>query len=124
LTATPLPPAAGIESDVQTLLDTLVELGGHLRALLDLASRKLEAMKRADVPALTQCAAEEERELQRMLRRDGQREAVLARLAQALRFRSQAPARLTEIAARLPQPFSSQILAKSAALRDLATKLE
>jgi hypothetical protein len=118
------PRTADLDDDVQTLLCTLNELGDHLRALHQLAIRKLDAMKRADIALLNSCAAEEECELQRMLRRDGKRDAVLARLAQALRMRTSAPARLTEIAGRLPQPFSSQIVAKSAELRGLAENLE
>lgn len=112
------------EADVQDLLATLEELGGHLTSLLSLCDRKLVAMKAADVPALNQVAGEEERELQKMLRRDGQRDAVLARLAQALRLGGSTPSRLSEIAARLPEPFCTEILGKSAELRRLATNLE
>lgn len=113
-----------VEDDARELVETLEDIERHLSALLQISERKLEAMRRADVHALGQCALDEERELQRLLRHDGRRETVLARLAQALRVFGPAPARLSAIAARLSPPYSTQILAKSTVLRDRAKKLE
>ncbi|MFQ5806196.1 MAG: flagellar export chaperone FlgN [Phycisphaerae bacterium] len=108
---------------VRDLLATVTSLHELLKQLLELAGRKLAAMRSADAGALQQCAADEGGVLQALFEREKQRDAVLARLAQSLHWRADCRPRLSEIAERLPEPFSSRLRAKIVGLRQTAGEL-
>ena len=110
------------------LTETARELGQHLAALhatlkqlTELANTKLAAMRQADTNALNACAAREEELLREVFRMEQARNAVLARLAQSLHCPN---VRLTEIAARLPEPLASSLRARSLALKEIAGELQ
>lgn len=113
----------GLDAQVDELLATLTSLHEMLRQLLELAGRKLAAMRAADTEALRQCAADEGGILRALFEREKQRDAVLARLAQSVQWHEARHARLSEIAERLPEPFSSRLRAKTAGLRRTADEL-
>jgi hypothetical protein len=132
-TAHHLPPAPQSSGPVPTsvvmpllrdLVGHLLRLGTALSELTALAGEKLTAIRRADSAALEQCAAREGALLQRVFREEGQRKAVLARLAQGLQCPDAERVRLTEIAARLPEPLASSLRARGAVLRDQAAELQ
>jgi hypothetical protein len=113
-----------LEAPVGQLLEMLTALQQLLKQLLELADRKLIAMRSADTDALQECAADEGKLLEAVFQRERQRKAVLARLAQSLRWPGGERARLGEIAERLPEPFSSRLRAKTVGLQQVATGLQ
>ena len=109
----------------------LHDLGQHLRglhaALTDLSNltdEKLAGMKSADTAALHRCAAREADLLRQVFNDEHNRNAVLARLAQALQCGARTPPRLSEIADRLPEPLASSLRARNAALKVVAGELK
>lgn len=107
-----------------TLLEELVSHQDALRGLLGMSERKLESLRRADTIALHTISQEETEAVDAIASLDARRNAVLARLAQLVPDTVPQRPRLSEIAAVVPEPFSSQILAKTLGLRDLAEKLQ
>lgn len=99
-------------------------LAGQLRTLLELAERKLAAMRRADPAAIHECTLEETDCLREHYRMDRRLRAVLARFAQRLPDGTLSQPRVAEVAGRLAEPLASRIQAKSACLRPLAEKLQ
>ncbi len=108
----------------QTLTQRLADLHARLRQLAELAGEKLAALRRADAPALTECAAREEILLREQLSDDAQHKALLARLAQTLHCPAAPRVTLAEIADRLPEPAASHLRARTAALRQIAAVLQ
>jgi hypothetical protein len=115
---------AALDAEARALAETLSELQPALRRLIELSERKLAALRRADTEGLTRCAQEEKELLQSVQLLERRRHAVLARLAQQLRWPPAAGATLSHIADRLHEPISSVIRARIAPLRDLASTLE
>lgn len=113
-----------VELEARALADTLSELQPALRRLIELSERKLAALRRADAGALARCAQAEKELLDSLQLIERRRHAVLARLAQQLRWPPAAGATLSQIADRLPEPISSVIRVRIAPLRDLASHLE
>lgn len=112
------------EADARELLDLLSELREGLRRLDDIASEKLTALRKADCAALLKCAEQEGQALERVGKRDRQRSALLARLAQRMPGASKPQPRLSEIADSFPEPFASQIRSQALGLRELALSLQ
>ncbi len=112
-----------LEEHVRDLLATVIALHELLKQLLELAARKLSAMRVADTETLQHCAADEGAVLQTVFERERERDAALARLAQGLHWSEAVPPRLSEIAERLPEPLSSRLRAKIAGLRQTAHEL-
>ncbi len=108
---------------VDELLELLSSLQDLLRQLTDLAETKLQAMREADVEGLHRCAARECQVLERLFEREQSRDAVLARVAQALRYEPDSRPRLAEVAEKLAEPHSSRLRAKIAGLRHVSTEL-
>jgi hypothetical protein len=106
------------------LLATLSSSHELLKQLLELAGRKLAAMRSADTETLQQCAADESEVLRLMFENEQERDAVLARLAQSLHWRDSRAPSLTDITARAPEPFSSRLRAKTTGLRQIAAALK
>lgn len=115
---------ATLASDTRELLAALAALHERLLSLAHLASEKLRAMRAADVATLDELAAREAAELDSLQERDTAREAIVARLAQHLPDSIGPLPKLGELAARLPEPFASQIRAKNEGLRVAARSLE
>lgn len=115
---------ASLETEAGKLCEALAETQRQTRALLDLAERKLVALRRADAAELNQCAREEASLVEEAQRTGCARKTVIARLAQRLRAPRLRNGSLAEIAARLPEPFSSSLKARSVPLRELAVALE
>lgn len=115
--------APDVSTDAAALVDSLAELHGLMQRLAELVREKLDALRVAAADRLMRCAQEEAATLEAVLRNNQSREAILARLAQALHWPEIRTAPLREIAARLPQPQSSQITAKSVPLKRLAEEL-
>jgi flagellar biosynthesis/type III secretory pathway chaperone len=120
-TAQTEPPTA--EGHVRDLLTMLHALHESLKQLLELAGRKLLAMRAADTDALQDCATEERAVLQTLFARQQKRDAVLARLAQSLPNHDGRLLALPELAGRLPEPFSSRLRARSLGVRQTADAL-
>jgi flagellar biosynthesis/type III secretory pathway chaperone len=118
------PGRADLTPIVTEVLDTLATLQGLLQRLTELASRKLDAMRRADTGDLQSCTAMEHRLLADVSAARKEREAIVARLAQTLHWPEAVTAPLGEVADRLPEPFSSYIRAKNRALREVADTLQ
>lgn len=114
----------GLVEIVGELLDRLADLQGELRELLALADAKLEALRRADADGLQRCSSAESQRLERVLRLNRERAAVLARLAQRLHWPEAASASLSDIAARVGEPLGSRLRARSVPLREVAAQLE
>jgi len=110
---------AGVES----LLERLDALLAGLQELVAIADRKRDALRRADAGTLQTCAATEERVLRRLFRGADAPRAVSACLAQSLRALDPSARSLSDLAARLPEPFGSRIRAKNEALRAVARAL-
>ena len=120
----PSPTASpNLGQDTEELLAVAGELHALLKRLVGVADEKLQAMRGADTRALYRCAAEEGRLLQLLFEREKQRNAVFARLAQELHWEPTRPARLSEIAARLPEPFGPRLQAKTEGLRQTTAAL-
>ena len=105
------------------LLDSLSSLQDWLRQLTELAEVKLQAMRRADAEGLHRCAARECQVLEQLFQCERARDAIVARVAQALRYEADERPRLTEIAEKLPEPASSRLRAKIAGLQQVSTNL-
>jgi flagellar biosynthesis/type III secretory pathway chaperone len=118
------PPPAGLTPIVTELLGALGALQALLQRLTDLASQKLDTMRHADAGGLQSCTAMEHRLLAEVAGRQRERDAIVARLAQALQWPEATTASLAEIARHLPEPFSSYIAAKSRALGEIAGTLQ
>jgi hypothetical protein len=116
--------AATLASDSRELLAALAALHGRLISLAHLAAEKLCAMRAADVATLDELAAREAAELDLLQERDAARQAIVARMAQHLPDSDGRLPKLTELAARLPEPLASQIRAKNEGLRVAARRLE
>jgi hypothetical protein len=116
--------ARSLEQHVHDLLATLNALQQMLGQLLDLAVRKLAAMRHADTGALHKCAAEESVVLHALFEKEKERDAVIARLAQSLPLPEGGPLRLSHIAERLPEPLGSRLRAKTLGLRQVAGALQ
>lgn len=112
------------ERELPALLEVLALLQEQLRALVELAGAKLEALRGADAAALDRYARAEEGLIAAVTAAGSERSAILARLAQALRQPGLEQLRMSAVAAVLPEPFSSAILAKSVALREITLELE
>jgi len=106
------------------LIENLATLQALLRQLSASASAKLTAIRAADSQALQGCAAREAELLEQVYRLAPARDALLARLAQALPISSSKQARLSEIAAALPEPTASLLRARNAALQQIARELQ
>jgi hypothetical protein len=115
--------ALDLEAQIGELLEALSGLHEMFKQLLALARAKLVALRAADAAALQRCAARECGVLERLFEQERQRDAVLARLAQSLHPGSTAVPRVSEIAERLPEPFSSRLRARAVGLRQTAKEL-
>lgn len=120
----PLPDASAEATEFRAMLDVLTLLGDQLRALVEIASAKLGAMRSADAAAIEAHVRAEEKALVAVAEIENRRRAILARLAQTLRCPDLTRQRLSALAALLPEPFSSAILAKSTALCAITHELE
>lgn len=109
---------------VADLLASLDDVHDSLRRLLELARHKLAAIRAADTAELRHVAERECETLKALFSGEQQRDAVIARLAQSLHWEACGPARLSEIAERLFEPFSSRLRAKTAGLRETAAALQ
>ncbi len=125
------PPASPVLQCPAALGVPLRELVGHLselqtgmRGLTELTAEKLAALSAADTAALQDVALREDKLLRRVLYSEQERNAVLARLAQALRLPPGNGVRLTELANHLPEPLASSLRAKSLALQAVAKELQ
>ncbi len=116
--------AASVSENFEALLHVLEQTHQSLRALQALADQKLQHLRSADSEGLTRGATQEALLLDELLRCGQKRQAILARLAQQLHWPQVLTARLTQIAQAAPQPLASQILAKNAVLREVASALE
>ena len=114
---------AELQLQVRELLELLSALHELLKRLLELARAKVDAMRGADAVGLQRCAAEECGLLERLFEHEDQRNAAFARLAQSLHWNDVARVRLSDIAERLPEPFSSRLRARTAGLRRTADEL-
>jgi hypothetical protein len=117
-------PAGGLTEQIRELLTHLASLHVALSTLAGLAGEKLGALRRADAPALQDCARREGELLNAVFRAEQQRKAVLARVAQSLHLPAEPRSTLTEIAARLGEPLASAVRARSTALQDAAAELQ
>lgn len=116
----PRPTAADL---ARPLIENLAGLQGLLRQLLESTTAKLAAIRAADAEGLQRGAAREAEMLEQVYRLEQQRTAVLARLAQVLPGAAAKQARLSEIAALLPEPAASALRARNAALQQIALEL-
>ncbi len=120
--ATGLPTEA--VAPLRELNDLLAKLQTGMTELLELAGQKLAGMRKADAQGLHDCAAREAALLKEVLYGQQQRNAILARLAQALHVQTPRPVTLSDISAALPEPVASALRARSAALQELARDLQ
>lgn len=123
LRVVPAPGSGGTEV-WRELLDQLAGLHTALQSLVALATDKLAALRRADVPVLENCAARESELLTALARGEPQRKAVLARVAQALPGGGDGAPRLSAVAERLPEPWRSALRARNVALQEIAAELQ
>jgi ribosome-binding protein aMBF1 (putative translation factor) len=113
----------GLDTLARELLDSLSEFQRSLAALVELAGRKVSAMRAADAADLYACAREEGHLLEQAGAAEQRRQAIVARLAQTLRAERLRAAPLSEIADRFAEPHASAIRARSMGLRELAREL-
>jgi len=113
-----------LASDGRMLDAYLGQLFALLSGLVEVAERKLAALRRAQVAELEECTAREGELLQQVRQTEQQRRAVLARFAQRLPDGQQAAPNLQELAVGLPEPISSSLRARSAGVRHVATVLQ
>lgn len=106
------------------LLATLDALREQLSGLVEMADRKLAAMRVADAPALHALAAEEGRLVREHYETDRRRRACVARFAQQLPAGAPPPRTLAAVAERLPEPDASRIRSRCEGLRRLAETLQ
>lgn len=115
---------SGVAAIAARLMALLDELYRHVDRLQDLADRKLDALRAADAATLQKCSVEEARQLEALFRQEGQRDAVLARLAQSLHAADGRRCPLRELVREIPEPYASQITAKTVGLRVLSESLK
>lgn len=108
----------------RALLDNLAEHQALLKALVQVARDKMAAIRAADSHELQQCTARESSLLERILDFERRRKTIVARLAQTLHLAAPGNLTLGEIAAELPQPFSSALRSRMLALRAIANELQ
>src|SRR5262249_36140863 len=113
-----------LETYQRALLENLTTLHAHLRELTALAQRKLTAVRSADAAALQLLAQEEAAILTHVERNQAQRDAAMARIAQALRRADARCMPLHKLADTLPEPMRSALLARGAALRAAGHELQ
>lgn len=127
-TATSTTPAAlnsaQVDAQAAELMAALDEAHDSLRRLLALAKEKLAAIRTADTVELKRVAERECEELQRLFERERRRDATVARLAQTLHCDSEQRPRVSELADRMHEPFSSRLRAKTEGLRATAGLLQ
>ena len=116
--------SVGAMAAARELNDGLGGLHELLKQLVELADQKLAGMRAADTAALQACAAREAEVLEELARSDQERQATLARLAQALQIPKSARGCLSEITARIPEPLASALRARRLALREIAAQLQ
>lgn len=109
---------------VRDLLTSLTGLHERIRALTALTTEKLAALRAADVDAIEVLAQREAAALDSLQILDVERKAVLARLAHQWPNGAATELKLDDIASLMPEPFSSQIRAKSEGLRSAASALQ
>lgn len=124
MNGTPTPPHMSQLDVFRELLASLTALHERIRGLTALAAEKLAALRTADVNAIEVLAQQEAAALESLQILDAERRAVLARLAQQWPSAGADELKLDEIASRMPEPFSSQIRAKSEGLRSAAGALQ
>lgn len=124
MNSTPPPPHMSQLEVFRELLASLTALHERIRGLTALAAEKLAALRTADVNAIEVLAQQEAAALDSLHTLDAERRAVLARLAQQWPNAAADELKLDEIASRMPEPFSSQIRAKSEGLRSAAGALQ
>lgn len=122
------------EPPARELIQHLSDLQAIMKRLVELATQKLAAMRKADTALLQSCAAQEDQLLRELFQQQQGRNAVLARLAQSLPAPVTPPTdqlgvppqklRLAEIAERLPEPLASTLRARTLALREIAEQLQ
>lgn len=118
------PAAQQAGPDPHVLLAELTALHDQLKRLVELAERKLHALRSANAFELQRCAGEEDELVAALYGKTPGAGAVLAGLAQRLRDAAGEAGRLSDLARNFAPPISSQIQARIAGLRELARKLE
>ena len=113
-----------IHQDERALLDNLAELQTLIGELRDLARQKLKAVRAADGVALRQLAQREEQTLPAVEQSHRDRDAILARLAQALRNPELRVMPLQRLANELAEPVRSSLLSRALALRTAGEELQ
>ena len=115
---------ASLVSETGRLLASLTTVHERLVSLAQIADAKLTAMRAADVATLDALATQEAAEIELLKSCDGERESIVAGLAQRLPGLAGRLPKLGELSDALPEPHGSQIRAKNAGLRLAARKLE
>lgn len=113
-----------IQSECEAFLAALSGIRDALKRLRSIADEKLGAMRAADTQKLAELPAQEAAVLRELSEHEAARGAALARLAQSLPTEIDSAVKLSDLATSMPEPFSSQILAKTAGLRAAARELE
>lgn len=113
-----------VAAAVTALDGVLGALHTGLKNLIEIADRKLAAMRSADAESLHACAARETDLLQAHFATERERDAVLALLAQHLPALSARPLHLGAVADAIPEPGASRIRARMQGLRTLAGELQ
>lgn len=116
--------AAGLAQAARELNENLAALQALLRELVDQASQKLTAMRTVDVDGLTSSAAREGELLAQVQRVAQQREAILARAAQDMPDAAGPVYPLSRLLEKIPEPYSSALRARNAALQRVAADLQ
>ncbi len=115
--------ASASPASAAELLSYLQQLHTLLTQLLELAQRKLTALRAADSDMLDSCAAREQELLEQVFRAAQGRGAALARLAQTLPGVDVRKISLRQLAEHLREPESSALRARSVALERIAHEL-
>jgi len=130
MTATPEGPqrlsamSLPVQAAVEELCDSLGALYELLKTLAATAEQKLAAIRSADADQLQKCAAREMELLEQVTTVKRQRQAAIARLAQALQVPAGSELSICTLANRLGEPVASILRAKSRGLRELADRLQ
>lgn len=124
MTKTPVHPPAQVGALLAELLEALSASSDTVSRLAALAGQKLSALRQADADALHRCAQVEGRLVAALTQLIRQRQAVLARLAQALHAPPLAQRPISELAARLDPPQASLLLAAAQRLAMLGGELQ
>jgi flagellar biosynthesis/type III secretory pathway chaperone len=117
------PQALEAEPAARALLAALGTLHGLLKQLVEVAGQKLTALRRADSPGLNECTKRELALLQQVYQAEQERNATVARLAQALQCPELRAGPLRLLVARVAEPLHSHLQAKMAGLREVAAAL-